>query len=151
MKILFVCLGNICRSPIAEGVLQKMVSDLNLAWVIDSAGTESFHIGEHPHKYSQQVCKEHGIDISTQRARRFTSADMDKFDKIYVMASDVYEEVKEIAGAKFDGKKVDYFLNEFYPLQNKTLKDPWYGDLSGYYKVYEEVEKTCDAIIKKFG
>lgn len=150
MKILFVCLGNICRSPIAEGVLLYKVKQLSLNWEVESAGTESFHIGEHPHKFSQQVCREHDIDISTQRARRFSSADLEKFDKIFVMAADVYEEVKEIAGAKFDENKVDYFLNELYPSRNKSLTDPWYGDLSGYYEVYDEIEKTCDAIIKHY-
>jgi protein-tyrosine phosphatase len=150
MKILFVCLGNICRSPIAEGVLQHLIETMPLDWQTDSAGTEFFHVGGEPHQFSQQVCRENGIDISQQKARQFTRQDMDRFDKIYVMATDVYKNLREIAGDSFDAYKVDFFLNELYPGENRSVTDPWYGGLEGYYPVYDEIRKGCEAIVKKY-
>lgn len=150
MKILVVCLGNICRSPIAEGVLKQLSEEKKLNWIIDSAGTESFHIGEAPHVNSQLVCKEHGIDISGQRASKFYHSEMDKYDRIYAMSLDVYNEIKAICGLKFDENKVELFLNELYPNENRSVKDPWYGELDGYYEVFDEIKKVCEAIIKKY-
>lgn len=150
MKILFVCLGNICRSPIAEGVLQHYIDTMQLEWQTDSAGTEFFHVGEQPHQFSQQVCLENGIDISQQKARQFTRQDMDRFDKIYVMATDVYNNLKEIAGNSFDANKVHFFLNELYPGQNRSVTDPWYGGLEGYYPVFDEIRRGCEAIVTKY-
>ncbi len=98
MKILMVCLGNICRSPLAEGILQDKAFKAGLTWSIESAGTNSYHTGEPPHPLSQKVAKLNGIDISKQRARRFTAADFDVYDKIYALADDVMDEMKRIAG-----------------------------------------------------
>lgn len=150
MRILMVCLGNICRSPIAEGVLQHKVQQLGLHWVVRSAATESYHIGEHPHRLSQQVCKQHGIDISQQRAVKFTIADFAKYDKIYAMATDVYQEIQEIGGKQADMKKVSLFLNELHPGSNESVPDPYYGNEDGYTLVYDLVDRTCDAIIEKY-
>jgi protein-tyrosine phosphatase len=150
MKILFVCLGNICRSPIAEGVMKHLVEKENLTWTIESSSTNTYHTGEAPHKYSQFVCREHGIDISTQRARRFSIADFDKFDKIYVMAHDVLKDIKSISGLQFQENKVDFFLNELHESKNLDVIDPWYGELEGYYDVYNQIEATCKIIIKKY-
>ena len=97
MKILMVCLGNICRSPIAEGVLQDKACKAGLTWCVESAGTNSYHIGEAPHPFSQKVANQNGIDISSQRARRFKAEDFDRYDKIYALAEDVMEEMKSIA------------------------------------------------------
>jgi protein-tyrosine phosphatase len=150
MKILFVCLGNICRSPIAEGVLRKMAEESNLLWEIASAGTENYHIGEAPHPSSQKVCVENGIDISTQRARRFEKADFAKYDKIYAMAEDVLHEIKQISKDAFDAYKVNLFLDELYPNENKSVKDPWYHNIDAYYEVYAEIKTCCAAIITKY-
>jgi protein-tyrosine phosphatase len=149
MKILMVCLGNICRSPLAEGILQQKVKQHHLNWVVDSAGTNGIHVGEAPHKLSQKVAKVNGINISQQISRQFFATDFEEYDKIYVMANDVMEEVKRIAGNKFDANKVDYFLNELHPGQNKDVSDPWYGNEDGYVKVYDLIDKACDAIIEK--
>jgi protein-tyrosine phosphatase len=146
MKILFVCLGNICRSPIAEGVMKHIIQQANLNWIIESASTNAFHTGESPHRNSQKVCKEHDIDISKQKARRFQKSDLAYFDKIYAMAEDVLIEMKSIAHFEKDNPKIDLFLNALYPNQNKSVTDPWYGELDGYYKVYDEIEKGCVAI-----
>jgi protein-tyrosine phosphatase len=149
MKILMVCLGNICRSPLAEGILQQKVATHHLNWTIASAGTNGFHVGEAPHKLSQKVAKQNGIDISKQISRQFYATDFDEFDKIYVMAKDVMDDVKRIAGNKFDRNKVDYFLNELHPGKNEDVPDPWYGTEDGYVKVYALIDKACEAIIEK--
>jgi protein-tyrosine phosphatase len=90
MKILMVCLGNICRSPLAEGILQKKIKENGLDWEVDSAGTESYHVGEAPHHFSQKVARINGIDLSCQKARRFTAAYLKKFNKNKSMAAEVY-------------------------------------------------------------
>lgn len=150
MKILMVCLGNICRSPLAEGILQHKLWQRGLDWLVDSAGTENYHIGEPPHPFSQKVAREHGIDISRQRARRFTVADFDRFDKIYAMASDVYNEIRWIGGKHAKMEKVDLFLNELYPGQDRSVPDPWYGPEKGYHEVFALLERCCDAMLKKY-
>lgn len=145
-----ICLGNICRSPIAEGVLKHKARQNRLDWIVESAGTESYHIGSAPHKYSQKVCRTKGVDISAQRARQFTSADFAKYDKIYAMADDVYDEIRRIGGRDADMTKVDFFLNELMAGSNASVPDPWYGEEDGYLPVYEMIEKACDAIIRKY-
>lgn len=150
MKILMVCLGNICRSPLAEGILQHKVKEAGLNWEVDSAGTNGYHVGEAPHRLSQKVAKVRGIDIGSQCARKFTAADFDEFDKIYVMAADVIDEMKWITRNKYDASKVDLLMNEIYPGRNMDIPDPWYGPEPGYHEVYDMIEKACDAIIEKY-
>lgn len=150
MRILMVCLGNICRSPIAEGVLRHKIEQHGLDWTVESAGTNSYHTGEPPHRHSQKVCKTNGIDISTQRARRFRADDFEKYDKIYVMAEDVYDDVVAIAGNKVKKEKLEYFLNELGEEENGSVPDPWYGNEDGYTPVYQLIERTCVAIINKY-
>lgn len=150
MKILMVCLGNICRSPLAEGILQEKIKQAGLNWEVDSAGTNSYHTGEAPHHFSQKIAALNGIDISRQRARRFVKGDFGQYDKIYAMAPDVLDDMKSIAREKFDEQKVDLLLNEQYPGQNKEVPDPWYGPEDGYYVVFDIIEEACDCIIKKY-
>jgi protein-tyrosine phosphatase len=150
MNILMVCLGNICRSPLAEGILQDKAAKAGLDWKVDSAGTNGYHIGEAPHHLSQKVAKLNGIDISCQRARRFTAADFDRYDKIYALASDVLYDMKRIAGNKFDAGKADLLMNELYPGKNIDVPDPWYGPEPGYHEVYKMLDKVCDKIIGKY-
>lgn len=145
-----VCLGNICRSPIAEGLMQQKIHVHDLNWQVDSAGTNSYHTGEPPHKHSQKVCLQNGIDISAQRARRFSAADFDKYDIIYAMAGDVYDEIRRMGGPKADMSKVTYFLNELEPGSNGSVPDPWYGNEDGYTPVFDLINRTCDAIIEKY-
>ncbi|GAA4727547.1 low molecular weight protein-tyrosine-phosphatase [Flavisolibacter ginsenosidimutans] len=150
MKILMVCLGNICRSPLAEGILKHRAKEAGLDWVVDSAGTNGYHVGEAPHRLSQKVAKLNGIDICDQRARRFVKEDFDRYDKIYAMADDVLDEIKWIAKEKYNPAKVDLFLNELHPGKNKSVPDPWYGTEPGYHEVYKLIDETCDAIISKY-
>ncbi len=140
--------------------MRHKVKQHGLDWDIESAGTESYHIGEAPHRFSQKICKEHGIDISGQRAKKFTADSFAAYDKIYAMATDVYEEIKQIGGAKADMSKVSLFLNElsfdFAQGDKKkddrplSVPDPYYGGEEGYVAVYEMIDKTCDAIIRKY-
>lgn len=143
-----VCLGNICRSPIAEGILRAKTQDLGLNWQIDSAGTNGLHIGEAPHHFSQKVCAQHGIDISAQRARKLTKQDLSNYDIIYALATDVYEAIENIAGTNEDLDKVKLFLTELDPYSTKSVPDPWYGDESAYLPVFQIIDATCSAIIK---
>ncbi len=148
MKILMVCLGNICRSPLAEGILQKKIDEAGLGWRVESAGTNGYHINEKPHHLSQKTALANGIDISHQRSRQFVKEDFARFDKIYAMAGDVIEEMEIIAGDKFNMSKVDLLLNEMYPGQNRDVPDPWYGPEAGYHKVFEMIDSACNALIK---
>jgi protein-tyrosine phosphatase len=150
MRILMVCLGNICRSPIAEGMMRHKIKLHGLNWVVASAGTESYHIGEAPHRFSQRICLRHGIDISAQRAKRFTRDDFAAYDKIYAMAADVYDEISRIGGRDADMSKVSLFLNELEPGSNASVPDPYYGAEDGYKEVYDMIGRTCDAIIKQY-
>ena len=144
-----VCLGNICRSPLAEGVLRDKIKKAGLNWEVDSAGTNHYQTGNAPHKLSQKIAKDKGIDICEQQCRQFIKEDMDRFDKIYVMDMDNYKDVKRIAGDKWNPAKVDLLLNEAYPLENISVPDPYYGVESDYVSVYEMIEKACEQIIAK--
>ncbi|MEO6612441.1 MAG: low molecular weight protein-tyrosine-phosphatase [Chitinophagaceae bacterium] len=150
MKILMVCLGNICRSPLAEGILQDKAFNAGLTWSVESAGTNSYHLGEPPHPLSQKVARQHGIDISRQRARRFTAEDFAIYDKIYALAADVIEEIKRIAKNKFDASKAELLMNELYPGKDMDVPDPWYGPEPGYHEVYALLDKVCDRIIEQY-
>ncbi len=149
MKILMVCLGNICRSPLAEGILQHKAWEAGLNWSVESAGTNGYHDGEPPHRLSQKVATQNGINICQQRSRRFTAFDFQRYDKIYAMAEDVIYEMRRIAGKDFSDKKVDLLMNELYPGKNLDVPDPWSGPESGYHEVYRMMEEACDAIIKR--
>lgn len=151
MKILMVCLGNICRSPLAEGILKHKAKAAGLNWTVESAGTNGYHVGEAPHHLSQKVARLNGIDICEQRARQFVKEDMDRYDKIYAMADDVLDDIRRIAGNKWNPEKADLFLNELHPDENRSVPDPWYGTEPGFHEVYKIINEICDAIIKKYG
>jgi protein-tyrosine phosphatase len=149
MKILMVCLGNICRSPLAEGVLKDKVAKAGLDWVVDSAGTNGYHTGEPPHRLSQKVALQHGIDISRQRARDFIVADFDRYDKIYAMAEEVKDEMHWISKGAYNPAKVELLMNELYPGENRDVPDPWYGPEPGYHEVFAMIDAACTKIIEK--
>jgi protein-tyrosine phosphatase len=150
MKILMVCLGNICRSPLAEGILQNKVRKAGLDWIVESAGTNGYHDGEAPHRLSQKVARANGIEICDQRSRRITPDDFAKFDKIYAMSADVIDDMKWIAKNKYDASRVDLLMNELKPGRNLDIPDPWYGPEPGYHEVYKLIDKACDAIIERY-
>ncbi len=142
-----VCLGNICRSPLAEGILKSKVN-LNEV-TIDSAGTAAYHVGNLPDPRSIAVAKKHGIDITTQRARKFIVKDFDSFDFIYVMDQNNFDDLLKLARNKEDKKKVLLILNEVRPFQNNSVPDPYYGGDAGFENVYQMLNKACAEIASK--
>ena len=150
MNVLMVCHGNICRSPLAEGILQHKAQQAGLNWKVDSAGTSSYHQGEPPHKLSQKVAQLNGIDISRQVCRRFVKEDMLHFDKIYAMDAEIYSDMKKMSGALWNPSKADLLMNEVYPGENIDIPDPWFGEEEDYHIVFKMIEEACDAMIEKF-
>lgn len=148
-KILMVCLGNICRSPLAEGILRHKAQKDNLSLTIDSAGTSNYHIGEHPDARTIKNAQKHEIDVSQLKARQFTVTDFDAFDLIYAMDSSNYQNIIALARNKNDTKKVKLILNELYPDQNKSVPDPYFGGEEGFEEVFQLLNKACDSIIEK--
>lgn len=151
MKILMVCLGNICRSPLAEGILKQKAKDNGLDWEIASAGTERFHAGEPPHRLAQKVAREHGLDLSRYRARQITEADLRHYDKIYALAPDVVGEMEYLFGDDSLNGQVDLLRNEVLPGRNLPVPDPWYGGEKEFREAYALIEEACNKIIARYG
>lgn len=149
MKILMVCLGNICRSPLAEGILRDKARKMGVEITVDSAGTAAYHTGERPDRRSQEVAKKHGIDISSQRARQFTRSDFEEFDRIFVMDSSNYDNVISLAPSPEEAKKVEYILNMIYPGKDLPIPDPYYGGNDGFENVFRMLDDSCEKIIEK--
>ncbi len=150
MKILMVCIGNICRSPMAEGIMREKIKASQLDWEVDSSGTSSFHVGEPPHIHSQEIAKIHGIDLSKQQARQFNKEDLIYFDKIYAMETDVLSKIKRESSSAAEEKKADLLLNESHPGEDLSVPDPWYGGEDGFHKAWELIEEACSNIIDKY-
>ncbi|BDB55706.1 low molecular weight protein-tyrosine-phosphatase [Flavobacterium ammonificans] len=147
VKIVMVCLGNICRSPLAEGILaSKLPKD---KFTVDSAGTGSWHIGQSPDERSVAVAKKNGLDISNQKGRQFSSADFDTFDYIFVMDNSNYDNVIALAETKEQKEKVTLIMNELHPSQNKEVPDPYFGMHNGFDIVYNMLDEVCDSIAQK--
>jgi protein-tyrosine phosphatase len=146
VKILFVCTGNICRSPLAEGILRDNLNKLHLEAEVDSAGFEEFHVGDAPDERAIYTGKLRNIDISGHRSRLFTTADFDRFDKIYVMDSFHYRAVDQLARNEKDMAKVDYVMNVLSPGKDIPVLDPWYDGLSAFERVFEQLDKACTVI-----
>lgn len=145
-KVLMVCLGNICRSPLAEGVLRSKTNPN--AVFVDSAGTAGFHIGEHPDPRSIAVAKNHGLDISSQQCRKFKASDLDTFDYIYVMDNNNYNNVIALVQNKADARKVKLLLSEL-KAGPKEVPDPYYGSEADFEAVYQLIDEACTVIAKK--
>ena len=141
-----VCLGNICRSPLAEGILKSKTKNLE----VDSAGTAGYHIGKQPDFRSIDIAKKYDIDLTSQRARQFNTRDFDDFDKIYVMDNDNYSKIISLARNQEDMDKVDLILNEIYPKEYKSVPDPYYGGDEGFQNIYNLLETSCEVIAKKY-
>ena len=144
MRILMVCLGNICRSPLAEGILRsKIISD---TVIVDSAGTSGFHQGELPDPRSIAVARLNGIDITNQRSRKFLVEDFDYFDLIYAMDQSNYYNILDLARNNEDESKVRMILNESHPNQNLNVPDPYYGGDKGFDNVFRMLDEACEII-----
>mgnify|MGYP006099778415 CR=1 FL=1 len=149
MKILMVCLGNICRSPIAEGILQAKANNKGLDIKVDSAGTGGWHVGQGPDHRSLAIANKYGIDISQQHARQFSSIDFKSFDIIFAMDSSNLSDIVSLANTNEDIEKVRLILNETNPKTNNPVPDPYYGGDGGFEKVYQLLDEACEMIIKK--
>ncbi len=146
-KILMVCLGNICRSPLAEGILKSKIDTSKV--LVDSAGTGHWHVGDLPDKRSIAVGKKHKINITDQRGRQFSAKDFDDFDIIYVMDNSNKEDVLALAQSEIHKKKVRLILNEIFPDENVDVPDPYLGGSQGFEDVYKMLEEACEQIAKR--
>ncbi len=143
-KILMVCLGNICRSPLAEGILANKLP--NDKFYIDSAGTASYHVGSKPDQRSIKVASKNKIDISVQKARKFIVEDFEKFDIIYAMDLSVYKDIISLSNSDSDKSKVKLILDEIFPGENMDVPDPFYGSEFGFESVYKMLDMACEKI-----
>ena len=142
-----VCLGNICRSPLAEGILQSKVHPEKVQ--VDSAGTAAYHVDELPDTRSIEVARKYGIDLTDQRARKFSVKDFDAFDLIYAMDESNYQNIVALARNSDDELKVKMILNEMHPNSNSSVPDPYYGGANGFENVYQMLDEACDVIATK--
>ena len=148
MKILMVCLGNICRSPLAEGILKNKAISNNLDWEVDSAGTSGYHNGELPDPRSINVAKHHGIDIMDQRSRLFVKEDFERFDLILAMDSSNYQNILRLAASDVQKEKVKLIMNYERPGYNQAVPDPYWNS-DGFEGVYQMLDRACDKIIEQ--
>ena len=149
MKILMVCLGNICRSPLAEGILRHKVRQKGYDWTIDSAGTGFWHVGEQPDTRSIAVAKRYGIDISSQRARRFRAEDLEEFDLIFAMDRSNYQDILRLAQSEEEENKVELILNLSSPGKDREVPDPYWDD-DGFERVYRLLEEACTKLLERY-
>ncbi|UAB81180.1 low molecular weight phosphotyrosine protein phosphatase [Marixanthomonas sp. SCSIO 43207] len=146
-KVLMVCLGNICRSPLAEGLLKSKVDTSQI--YVTSAGTGSWHVGEQPDPRSIAVAKKNGLDITDQRGRQFKAGDFNEFDHIFVMDNSNKANVLKLAKTDADTEKVQLILDEIFPGENVDVPDPYYGGDSGFDNVYDMLNEACEKIANR--
>jgi len=149
MKILMVCLGNICRSPLAEGILKHKCEQQNLDWEIDSAGTGKWHIGSQPDKRSIEVAKKYGIDISQQKARTVNSNDYEYYDLIYAMDKSNESDLLAWALDNKEAQKIKLIMSEIDTKNPESVPDPYWND-NGFELVFKMLDEACDKIIEKY-
>lgn len=145
-----VCLGNICRSPLAHGILQHKIDNLGLNASIDSAGTNGYHDGEYPDSRSMEIALVNGIDISYQRSRQIKRKDIEEYDLIYTMDASNYNNVLNMTQNEQEASKVKMIMNELEPGRNISVPDPYYGGSDGFKNVYEMLDQATDKIIEKY-
>jgi protein-tyrosine phosphatase len=146
MKILIVCLGNICRSTHADVRHSLKWNNLNLE--VDSAGTAAYHIGKQPDIRSIEIANKYNIDLNQQRARQFSRADFDEFDIIYAMDTNNYAHLISLASTETERNKIRMILNEINPKAYQSVPDPYYGGENGFQDIYNMLDKACDKIIQ---
>jgi protein-tyrosine phosphatase len=150
IKVLFVCMGNICRSPTAEGVFRHLIKEQGTAdrFFIDSAGTHAYHVGEQPDRRAQQTARARGIDLSFIRARKVTRSDFAEFDYIFAMDSDNYDNLVSICPAEHQDK-IQLFLEFASNYSDRDVPDPYYGGQNGFEYVFDLVEDASQGFHDK--
>lgn len=151
MRILMVCLGNICRSPMADGWLRHRILEKGLPIEVDSAGTANYHVGKQPDSRMQKYAKEAGVSIDSLRARQFVVADFDRFDRIFVMDKSNFANVIRLARNEADKAKVTLYLNELFPGEDREVPDPYYGNEHDFRHVIELLDTTTNAFLRNAG
>lgn len=146
-RVLFVCLGNICRSAMAEGIMSDKVKSQELNISVDSAGTANYHVGEAPDRRMQQKATEHSLNISNQRGRQFKTEDFDEFDYIFAMDESNRDNILRLARNENDENKVELFLNLSNPNMELSVPDPYYGGEQGFEDVYQMLNEACDSFL----
>ena len=134
----------------AEGIMKKLVRDRHLVWQVDSAGTESYHVGQLPDPRAIRTCKKFGIDITNQRARRVTKKDFEEFDLIFVMATDVLEELLQMNLMKPNGRRPVLLLEALHPGEDCSVHDPYYDNEAAFEPVFRKIQQGCEAILEKY-
>lgn len=148
-RILFVCLGNICRSPMAEGIFRHKAEEFGLDVEFDSCGTGGWHVGEAPDARARQCAKSYGVDISKLRARQFSSEDFDRFDMIFAMDTSNYRDIVSLAKKEHHKSKVRLMLDEIYPDENRSVPDPYYGGAQGFDHVFDLLSQAAERVLGK--
>jgi len=143
-----VCLGNICRSPLAEGIMKQKATENGLEWTVDSAGTGGWHAGELPDRRSIAMARKKGVDISDQRARQFQSVDFERFDKIFVMDTQNMSDVLRLASSEAHRGKVELMLDQIHPGLHRSVPDSYYDD-NGFEEVFDMLDQACSAFVRK--
>ncbi len=149
MKVLMVCLGNICRSPLAQGILEKKVAENGLNVMVDSAATSDYHVGDKPDPRSISKAAEYNIDLTTQRGRQIEKSDFQEFDKIFVMDTSNYSNTVALTNELEEIEKVEMILNLINPGSNQSVPDPYFGGEEGFENVYRLLDAACDVIIEQ--
>ncbi len=150
MRILMVCLGNICRSPLAAGILKHKAQQLGLEWSVDSAGTGAWHAGELPDPRSIDVARRFGIDITDQRARQVCLEDFERFDLIFAMDRQNLRHLQQMASRLEHRQKIRLLLDVLYPGQEQEVPDPYYGGPEGFVQVFSLVEAACKRLLEEY-
>ena len=150
MKILMVCLGNICRSPLAHGLLRDKSAVRSLKFEVDSAGTSGFHTGEAPDPRMRETAKRFGLNIDDLKSRQFVRSDFNEFDLIYAMDKSNYSNIIALASSESDKAKVKLILNESNPGSDLEVPDPYYGGDQGFVDVYNMLDLATDKIIEQY-
>lgn len=148
MKVLMVCLGNICRSPMADGWLRKYAAELDLNLTVDSAGTANYHVGEKPDPRMRKWARDAGAPIDELRARQFHAGDFDAFDLIFAMDKSNHRNILSLARNDNDRQKVRLYLNELYPGEDREVPDPYYGTDRDFTEVIQLLKNTTEAFIQ---
>ncbi|WPY97849.1 low molecular weight protein-tyrosine-phosphatase [Christiangramia sp. OXR-203] len=146
-RVLMVCLGNICRSPLAEGILKSKVDPEKV--FVDSAGTGDWHVDSEPDKRSIAIASKNGLNISQQRGRQFSKKDFQDFDHIFVMDNSNFKDVIAMAATDEERQKVHLILEEIFPSENVDVPDPYHGGDQGFENVYMMLDEATDELKRK--